>query len=416
MDQGRTAPTVDPLPEFLQDEAESLHDDDVVKGLPEPENRKFYPALDGLRAVAVLMVFCQHYMGLHPSLNWGWTGVDLFFVLSGFLITGILYDTRGTAHRFYNFYMRRTLRIFPLYYAVLLIAVVAAPFLHWVWHPSVLLLPLYLANYSRFLWLGDWMRTPGIIDHLRSSLSLQPPFYYQVGHFWSLCVEEQFYLIWAPVVFFVQDRVRLRNLCLIVCSACLAARIVGAIYLPPAYLDAEILYRATPFRIDALLMGGALALILRGPEMLKLELWLRRLAIALPLGLLLFDLIYKRVIHHYYFPTVGDKGLDTFGFTLIDLFAVSFVYVLLQPSGWIFRLFTFRLLRRLGQVSYGFYIFHDLLHGIYYHVGERVSVYLQLSPKHATALIALVATLAFSFASFRYFESPILRSKDRLTR
>ena len=407
---------VDTSPEFSRDKAESLHDDDVVKGLPEPENRKFYPALDGLRAVAVLLVFCQHYMGLHPSLNWGWTGVDLFFVLSGFLITGILYDTRETAHRFYNFYMRRTLRIFPLYYAVLLIAVVAAPFLRWVWHPSALLLPLYLANYSRFIWLGDWMRNPGAIDHLRSSLPLQPPFFYQIGHFWSLCVEEQFYLVWAPIVFFVCDRVRLRNLCLIVCVACLAARIAGTIYLPSSYLDAEILYRLTPFRMDALLMGGALALALRGPEMLKLEPWLRRMAVVLPLGLLLFDLIYKRVVHHYYFPAAGAKGLDTFGFTLIDLFAASLVYVLLQPSGWVFRLFTFRPLRQLGQVSYGFYIFHDLLHGFYYRIGERVSMHLHLSDKHATALIALCATLPLSFASFRYFESPILRWKDRLTR
>jgi len=75
-----------------------------------PENRAFYPALDGLRAIAFLMVFFQHYY----SIPWGWTGVNIFFVLSGFLITGILFDSRNDAHRARNFYIRRTLRIFPL--------------------------------------------------------------------------------------------------------------------------------------------------------------------------------------------------------------------------------------------------------------------------------------------------------------
>src|SRR4051812_33973991 len=85
----------------------------VVTGntpLTQPENRAFYPALDGIRAIAFLMVFGQHYL----MLPWGWSGVDLFFVLSGFLITGILFDTRNDRHRVRNFYVRRTLRIMPL--------------------------------------------------------------------------------------------------------------------------------------------------------------------------------------------------------------------------------------------------------------------------------------------------------------
>src|ERR1700728_3407250 len=80
-----------------------------------PENRAFYPALDGMRAIAFLVVFGHHYL----QLPWGWAGVDLFFVLSGFLITGILFDTRNDPNRVRNFYLRRTLRIFPLYYGVM---------------------------------------------------------------------------------------------------------------------------------------------------------------------------------------------------------------------------------------------------------------------------------------------------------
>src|ERR1700712_3651211 len=91
-----------------------------------PENRAFYPALDGLRAVAFLMVFFQHYL----SMPWGWTGVNVFFVLSGFLITGILFDTRDAPNRARNFYVRRTLRIFPLYYAIFLALLLLQPIMH----------------------------------------------------------------------------------------------------------------------------------------------------------------------------------------------------------------------------------------------------------------------------------------------
>ena len=97
--------------------------------------------------------------------------MDLFFVLSGFLITGILYDTRNTQHRFRNFYVRRTLRIFPLYYGLLIVGLLLTPIFHWIWHPVWILWPLYLGNYGRFIWLGDWMQGTGVLDHLRSSLS-----------------------------------------------------------------------------------------------------------------------------------------------------------------------------------------------------------------------------------------------------
>ena len=108
-----------------------------------PENRGFFPALDGLRAVAFMMVFLQHY----EKLPWGWSGVDFFFVLSGFLITGILFDTRNDSHRVRNFYIRRTPRIFPLYYGILLALLLSTPFAHWQWSWRWLVWPLYLGNF-----------------------------------------------------------------------------------------------------------------------------------------------------------------------------------------------------------------------------------------------------------------------------
>ena len=142
-----------------------------------PENKTFYPALDGFRAVAVLGVFLHHYfvVCLGP-LDWGWTGVEAFFVLSGFLITGILYDTRAAPHRLRNFYGRRVLRIFPLYYGVLLVILLATPLMHWWFHPALLMWPLYLGNYSRFLWVHDWQVYPGLVDQLRSGVHTSAPF------------------------------------------------------------------------------------------------------------------------------------------------------------------------------------------------------------------------------------------------
>ena len=168
-----------------------------------PENRAFYPALDGLRAIAFLMVFSNHYL----FIPWGWAGVDLFFVLSGFLITGILFDSRNDPHRIRNFYVRRTLRIFPLYYGVMLLLI---PFayrgLSWSW----LVWPAYLGNYARVI--GPYTsRSP-----LQRLADFQPGLqvtihgiYRQIlflGHFWSLCVEEQFYLVWPWIVFWIRDR------------------------------------------------------------------------------------------------------------------------------------------------------------------------------------------------------------------
>ena len=123
-------------------------------------------------------VFLWHYVGL----PYGWAGVDVFFVLSGFLITGILYDTRDDPHRVRNFYIRRTLRIFPLYYGVFLTVFLMTPFMHWEWTWQWIAWPLYLGNFLPFLYphlnnefvsnfvYGTWHREAYLAD-LASQLS-----------------------------------------------------------------------------------------------------------------------------------------------------------------------------------------------------------------------------------------------------
>ena len=161
--------------------------------------------LDGLRGLAIALVLVHSLtMFVHPvsaggqlyhaALAFGWSGVQLFFVLSGFLITGILLDTRPTPHYFRNFYIRRALRIFPLYYVTLAVAFIVLPALDRM--PQV-----YAGDYPHqaFLWLylSNWRHDIGG----------------GFSHYWSLALEEQFYLVWPLVVFFC-SRPTLLKICI----------------------------------------------------------------------------------------------------------------------------------------------------------------------------------------------------------
>jgi peptidoglycan/LPS O-acetylase OafA/YrhL len=163
------------------------------------------PALDGIRGIAILCVMLYHftfYGGIEPTLIVdkvyyhtalvGWFGVDLFFVLSGFLITGILYDTASAPQYFRNFYARRVLRIFPLYYGTLAV--------------FFFLIPLVIDISDTFEeLLRDQLWYWSYLVNVQIALEYWPSFF-ALGHFWSLAVEEQFYLVWPLVVFFLKRR------------------------------------------------------------------------------------------------------------------------------------------------------------------------------------------------------------------
>jgi len=391
------------------------HKDDVAPDLPPPENKRFYPALDGLRAIAVLMVFCQHYLMRPVALRWGWTGVDIFFVLSGFLITGILFDTRDTQHRFRNFYVRRTLRIFPLYYGILLAALVAEPVFHWVWHPVWYLWPIYLGNYGRFLWLHDFQTTPIVLDHLMSARQhFRPPLVFYLGHFWSLCVEEQFYLAWPFVVFLVKDRVKLRNICVAVFFLVFLARIACVLLLPQDLLEAGFIERFTPLRVDALLLGGFVALCLRGPEASRIQRWALPtmwVAVGAFLAMQVFSLV---TVHRLYRMENWWSWPCTVAYPCIDLFAAGLIVRTIEEGTLFYRWLQNRPLRRLGQISYGFYVFHDIFHVTYEKLVHHVFGDLRHGP-WVVAAVALCGTTVLAYMSFRFFEAPFLRLKDRFT-
>jgi peptidoglycan/LPS O-acetylase OafA/YrhL len=382
--------------------------------LPVPvANRPYYPALDGIRAIAVLLVFSAHY----AHFAWGWIGVNIFFVLSGFLITGILYDTRNQRHRFRNFYVRRTLRIFPLYYGVFAMLLITTPLFHWQWSERWLLWPCYLGNFSLFTYF-PFIRDNGSMGVLSGALgapflSRPAEFHLVLGHFWSLCVEEQFYLLWPLVVFTIGRRVALMRICAVVVIALPFLRWgLDAIHRTPP-LPSTFLFGITFFQVDALLLGGFIALYLRGDEASNLKLAASGIAYAM-VGAAILGIFYEYFVKHASYPwNITPSWVFTFGLTLVNLFAGSIVLLSLNPGFFLNRILLLRPLRRLGQVSYGFYVFHAIPITLY---GSFVAAHLHHLRQTSTGLLALLCTVGLALFSYRYFESPFLRMKGRWTR
>ena len=330
----------------------------------------FYPALDGYRALAVLMVFSVHYLATQLPVfhNWGYMGVDFFFVLSGFLITGILYDSRNRPHRMRDFYARRMLRIFPLYYGLALALLLTWPLFHWHFQAGMWLWVGHLGNWARYIFYRA--DTPFYLDILRATRHTEWLGHLYFGHFWSLCVEEQFYLFWPLVVFAARSR---RRLMAFSSAVVVAEPIVRAIlwYRIPSWLiQNDLLLRGTVFRLDALLIGGLIALALRGPQRELLHRYGRLVSVALALPLIVF--LYVYCSRHGAHVRTAFMSPVRMWVTAGPLFGAALLLELIRSGSPVARLFSWRPLARLGQISYGFYVFHDLFHDVYNDLAIRV--------------------------------------------
>ena len=372
-----------------------------------PQGRAYYPSLDGLRAFSFFGVFLWHYM----MLPYGWAGVDVFFVLSGFLITGILYDTRDDPGRVRNFYIRRTLRIFPLYYGVLLVLFLLTPWLKWAWTWQWVAWPLYLGNFLPFLYPHLSNTVVSTVENGRLISNINPKIYLLLGHFWSLCVEEQFYLLWPWIVFTVRDRRKL----IVICIACIVlvpfARTFAQAHMPEVLVSGEVVFHATPFRFDTLLVGALIALLYRGAHREQMQ----RAAQAVMAVAVLCALCV--VVYWFRFQTSelnSEVQRHPWLLTIIALFAGALLLRTLVPGTIAYRVFNHRWLRLIGTVSYGAYVFHDIPHAEYLrlmvHYFHRTPLAIM-----ATAVLGMAMTLALAFLSYHFFEYPVLRLKDRLT-
>ena len=353
-------------------------------------DRVHYPALDGLRGLAILLVVVYHNFGFINVFFFGWLGVDLFFVLSGFLITDILLKTVGKKGYLKNFYIRRVLRIFPLYYLCLILFLIVLP------QTTIQLDVQYYVDHQVWLWtyLQNWIYTfqsPGQTNAL--------------NHLWSLAVEEQFYLLWPLAVLIIRKPGYLLLFISLVLVAVLGLRLL--VWMNQisdlAYFN---LYTFT--RIDGLCIGCMIALLQR----VKSNFLERNKAIiVLCFAGLNFGFFFVNRRYQFSFPYLAFAGYTTFAM----MFGLLVNEAVTRQSKLINLLFNNPLLKFFGKISYGFYVFHW-------------PVYLFLFPyllpwiskltngtlvQFLVSVVATIAAIVISWLSYQYFEKYFLKLKDK---
>lgn len=363
-----------------------------------------YPAIDGIRGLAVLLVIWFHSSyfvdvsmeeelvgftyGYYQLTVLGETGVDLFFVLSGFLITGILIDTANDDHTLKNFYIRRSLRIFPLYYAVLFVFLV---YFLCVFGGGALDFGKIL---SHLLYLQNWSMV-----HNEDQFIL-------LDHTWTLAVEEQFYLFW-PFLFLSFYKGAVRDVFILCASLILISW--GLRFFFTELGQHKWAYTFTISRFDGLALGALLSMfcVFYKDKCLQYRFVLPYIIIVVLLAIFFTFFIQKFGMDSY--PTMTRYGLIFFSILYVSLLAYVF---LSNENNILKRFFCLKPLREIGRVSYGVYIFHSPVMMI----AVRQLYQYELGYWY-THLILLLAGGIISFLlaslSYHFFEKRMLRLKDK---
>jgi peptidoglycan/LPS O-acetylase OafA/YrhL len=372
-----------------------------VSSLPDLGGR--IPELDGLRGLAILLVVIFHYIGgvehaplgfwihrLLSALTVGWSGVDLFFILSGFLIGGILLDVRNCPHYFRPFYMRRVFRILPIYYLWTLI------------HAALIVGALWLLPGRFSAAPRDLLQVPIHLLFLQNMQFGMPPFpWLWFAVTWSLAVEEQFYLLAPPLIRFLSSRSLFFVLVATICLAPLLRFLVFQYWLPHTFAAMNLM----PCRADALASGVLLAVAWRKDwfraVLVKRRQLLQRALLVLLLGV---GALLWWLAHPLNIVTVA------IGFTWLAMFYSCLLLVVLSHTqGWVAAVMRWSVLRWLGAISYCVYVIHltinMLAHRILLHAAPQVYNEAGLG----VTLLAAVLTLAVATLSWRYFEKPLIR-------
>jgi peptidoglycan/LPS O-acetylase OafA/YrhL len=357
------------------------------------------PALDGVRGVAILMVLVFHFSGGLTELSsspaaarWVWLssvgqkGVDLFFVLSGFLITGILLRTKGSTHYFKNFYVRRSLRIFPLYYAVLIACLVFGR----------------IYSSPQFQWHNNWW----YLVYLQNiAITFVPASIAGPGHFWSLAVEEHFYFLWPLAVLLLG-----RRALAIFAGALMAAAVACRLAFLAAGLD---VFRFTLCRMDTLALGSVLAIAYTSRVHWEIvRRWSARL--ALPVGAV-------SCVAFFFFSGSGGRLIQATKYSLFAGLCGLGLVLALSPGRWnpVPWMMSSSVLRAMGKTSYGMYVFHPFVYaplvGRLY-LSRWSPLFGRLRPALvAEFLLAMALTVGLSWVSWILFEMPVSRLKERFS-
>jgi peptidoglycan/LPS O-acetylase OafA/YrhL len=363
-----------------------------VRILPPEQPKSRIPELDGLRGIAILLVLLYHYVSIPPGgppapllgrlFSIGWSGVDLFFVLSGFLIGGILLDVRESPNYFKSFYGRRFYRIVPLYYSWVGMYFVAASFRS---NPETWrAVPIYLL----------FLQNSAKINHAALGTAC-------LGALWSLAVEEQFYLVIPSAIRFLSRH----RLLLMICSAIICAPVFRILLHEYLLTHPAAPYMLTPCRADALAMGVLLAFGWRN-ERWKAAFYRYQTLIYVTCSVLLCAFLYLAIWR----PSQYSLQMCSWGFSVVDaLFASLLAIAVMVPGSLWSAACRLPFLAEMGRVSYCLYVIHAAVnlacHELLFHSMPRFD-------SLRTALVsALAAVLSYSLAtlSWRFFEHPLLR-------
>jgi peptidoglycan/LPS O-acetylase OafA/YrhL len=372
-----------------------------------PEYVRGIPGLDGLRAIAILLVFTTH----SDLIEIGWVGVQLFFVLSGFLITGILLDMKASLpprEYFTKFYGRRFLRIVPLYYFYLALMAVVA---------YLLLQVDFRSNYMQIYFDQVWYAILYIYDFFYRAPWFQPSQF--LDHFWSLSVEEQFYIVW-PLLLLLVPAKHLKRLFLLFIGLGFALRLgMYLFYLTGSNLwffrePFGLVVYALPFsHVDAFAMGAYISrysIPNARPQLLLAAVLLPILGF---LGMYFQTGSLGTLSALGYDLAIGASYQFIWSYTLLNYLFALLIYCVVREKLWI-RFLEMPWLRYLGKISYGMYVYHlAVIWFVYRFLEERMpnSMVYWLGP-----LLALSITILISTLSYYLLEQPILSLKDRFFR
>lgn len=362
------------------------------------------PELDGIRGLAIASVLAYHYFflafrfkpGSLPSYlvatgRLAWSGVDLFFVLSGFLIGGILLDNRDSSNYFKVFYTRRFLRIVPIYAVCLVGAIGLISLAHfdkterfaWIWAKQLPWTPYFV--FLQNFWMA-YRNTLGVFG-----LTVT----------WSLAVEEQFYLTLPLVIRIVSPR----HLIGILIAGILAAPTLRILLhaLWPEHIFSWVLMM--PCRADALLLGVLGAVAMRDSR------WRTRLEKnrgVMQLALLLFFCGFLGLTLRS--PGPYSLGMLTFGFTWLAMFYVTILlYSLTFRDTWMSKCLRWKTLGWLGSIAYGAYLLHQLIQGVLFSLFRGSPPLILSFQDFALSVLALAFTFAVCYMSWTYFEKPLVQ-------
>ncbi len=347
--------------------------------------------LDGVRGCAAIMVLVFHfffngsvehsdYLQVFQVLTeFGQHGVSLFFVLSGFVITRILIKTKKEGQRtfFRNFYIRRVLRIFPLYYFYLLINYFVLPYVFSKEIPNLLLQFPYYFYLQNFNVIFDFERSGP-------------------GHFWSLAVEEHFYLFWPLVVYFAPVK-RLLSISILM---------IGLTFIVKYFLLSKgvAINFFTFTRIDQIIMGGLVAVLEYNSKLNKAFVSIKMIAVSLLIIFTIGTVVYLFSQHFYFIK-------EMFKYSILGLFFTVFIVfvVVNKDLSLVKNVFENKFILYVGKISYGFYVYHILALNLLKEFFLTKIVIVDL-------LLSFLLTVAFAHLSFNFFESRFLILKERLSK